>query len=71
MKLYHVSYDPVPASNFASCITACHTKTIPHPAYYGDALIAFWDGESNSTRHMVEYMRSMGNPVRIQNYTKG
>jgi len=35
---------------------------------YADALIAFWDGHSHGTKHMVEYMRSLGKPIRIQNY---
>lgn len=39
---------------------------------YADTLIAFWDGRSTGTRHMVEHMRSIGKPVRIQHYnTKG
>ncbi len=30
-----------------------------------DALIAFWDGQSVGTRHMIDKMVRMGKPVRI------
>lgn len=30
-----------------------------------DYLIAFWDGKSKGTQHMIETMRKMGKPVRI------
>jgi hypothetical protein len=32
---------------------------------YADELIAFWDGTSPGTKEMIEYMRSLGKPVRI------
>lgn len=35
---------------------------------FGDALIAFWDGKSRGTKHMIDYMRSLGKPVRIVYY---
>ena len=35
-----------------------------------NALIAFWDGESHGTKHMIEYARSKGLKIRIYNYGK-
>lgn len=35
---------------------------------YADALIAFWDGKSKGTKHMIEFMRSLGKPVKIVYY---
>jgi len=34
-------------------------------AHEADALVAVWDGQSNGTRHMVEYMQSLGKPVHV------
>jgi hypothetical protein len=31
-------------------------------AEYGDALVAFWDGESSGTLDMIDKMRRMGKP---------
>lgn len=33
-----------------------------------DALIAFWDGESHGTKHMIEYCKSKGLDVRVVKY---
>lgn len=30
-----------------------------------DALIAFWDGESKGTLHMINYMKALNKPVKI------
>jgi hypothetical protein len=35
---------------------------------FADALIAFWDGESRGTRHMIEFMRSLNKPVHVVRY---
>ncbi len=32
---------------------------------YADALIAFWDGKSRGTKHMIEYMMKLGKPIRV------
>lgn len=32
---------------------------------YADALIAFWDGKSGGTKHMIEYMMKLGKPIRV------
>jgi len=34
---------------------------------YADALIAVWDGKSTGTKHMIEYMQSLGKPVFVYN----
>lgn len=35
---------------------------------FADALVAFWDGESKGTMHMIKYMKKLGKPVRIVIY---
>ena len=37
---------------------------------FADALVAFWDGESNGTRHMIEYMKKLKKIVHIVSYIK-
>jgi len=34
-------------------------------ANYADALVAFWDGESRGTHHMIETMRLRGKKVHV------
>lgn len=35
---------------------------------HADELIAFWDGESRGTKHMIDYMTNLGKPVTIIRY---
>ena len=35
---------------------------------YADALIAFWDGKSPGTKHMIDYMKKLNKPTRIVYY---
>lgn len=35
---------------------------------YADALIAFWDGKSKGTKHMIEYMKKLEKPVKVVPY---
>ena len=35
---------------------------------YSDALIVFWDGVSNGTKHMIEFMEKQKKPVHIIYY---
>lgn len=37
-------------------------------ANYADALIAFWDGKSKGTHHMIETAKSCGLKVRVKRY---
>ena len=37
-------------------------------AEYADALVAFWDGESHGTKHMIETAQAMGLPLRVVFY---
>jgi len=37
-------------------------------AEYADALIAFWDGQSKGTGHMIDIARSKGLKVRVYSY---
>lgn len=36
---------------------------------FADGLLAFWDGQSNGTKHMVDYMHQLKKPVHIINFT--
>lgn len=35
---------------------------------YADTLLAFWDGESRGTKHMIDYMQKLNKPVTIVRY---
>lgn len=37
-------------------------------AQFSQYLIAFWDGRSRGTAHMIQTMRRLNKPVRIVNY---
>ena len=38
-------------------------------AKYADALVAFWDGKSKGTGHMIDIAKKKGMPIRVINYT--
>lgn len=35
-----------------------------------DGLVAFWDGKSKGTKHMIDYMTKLGKPVHVHQYFK-
>ena len=35
---------------------------------FADGLLAFWDGQSNGTKHMVDYMHQLKKPVHLIKY---
>jgi hypothetical protein len=37
-------------------------------AKFSDGLLAFWDGQSRGTGHMVNTMRGLGKPVHVVQY---
>ena len=37
---------------------------------YANAAVIFWDGQSKGSKHMLEYMQSLGKPVRVVRYKK-
>lgn len=37
-------------------------------AHFSDGLLAFWDGKSRGTAHMIDYMKSLSKPVHIVSY---
>ena len=37
-------------------------------AQEADSLVAFWDGHSRGTQHMIETMRRLNKPVRVISY---
>ncbi len=39
-----------------------------HMAQYADALVAFWDGASVGTQHMIQYAKQQGLNVRVVRY---
>lgn len=38
---------------------------------FADGLLAFWDGKSSGTRHMIEFMQSLGKFVKVIHYSVG
>ena len=37
-------------------------------AEVADVLVAFWDGKSRGTKHMIDIMRKLNKPVRVVKY---
>jgi hypothetical protein len=37
-------------------------------AIYADALLAFWDGESKGTKHMIDIAKDQGLLIKVYNY---
>lgn len=37
-------------------------------AHYADELLAFWDGKSRGTKHMIDTMKRLGKEVKVVNY---
>lgn len=37
-------------------------------AKVADALVAFWDGDSKGTKHMIDTMKKLGKPVKVIQY---
>ena len=37
---------------------------------YADAVVAFWDGKSRGTKHMIEYAQKHEMPLRVVYYEK-
>ena len=35
---------------------------------FADVLVAFWDGKSRGTKHMIDYMRKLNKPVYVIGY---
>jgi len=35
---------------------------------FSDGLLAFWDGQSRGTKHMIEFMKRLNKPVFVVNY---
>lgn len=35
---------------------------------FADVLVAFWDGKSRGTKHMIEYMQRLNKPVYVVRY---
>ena len=56
-----------PADWETHCRTAGHIIN-PEIVGFGHALVAFWDGESRGTRHMIKTAESIGLEVRVIEY---
>lgn len=63
-KLFNVSLKIFPA-NWETHGKAAGIIRNKEMGNYADALIAFWDGKSNGTRHMIKYMYELNKPVHI------
>ena len=35
---------------------------------FADGLLAFWDGQSKGTEHMIDFMQTLSKPVTVINY---
>jgi len=35
---------------------------------FSDGLLAFWDGQSRGTTHMIDFMKTLGKPVTVIKY---
>ena len=53
------------AANWARFGKAAGVRRNHQMAQAGDVLIAFWDGQSPGTAHMVQCMRQRGKPVVV------
>lgn len=64
-KGYEVSYFPADWSRFGK---AAGYKRNEQMAQNADALVAFWDGSSRGTKHMIDLARKYNLLVRVKRY---
>lgn len=65
MLFYSINRFPVDQERYGE--SAEYTKNT-HMAMYADILIAFWDGESRGTKHMIDIAREKGLEVYVIPY---
>lgn len=63
---YHIRYMPADWDTFGR--SAGYRRNI-QMAEYADALVAFWDGKSPGTKHMIQIAKEKKLDVRIIRYT--
>jgi hypothetical protein len=64
---FHVQVDEFPADWDTHGKRAGYLRN-EQMANHADGLIAFWDGKSRGTMHMIETMKKLGKPIRIVEY---
>ena len=62
---YEVQYFPADWNRYGKVAGYIRNTTMAKNA---DALVAFWDGESPGTTHMIETAQSLGLRVRVKTY---
>ena len=62
---YEVQYFPADWNRYGKVAGYIRNTTMAKNA---DALVAFWDGESPGTKHMIETAQSLGLRVRVKTY---
>lgn len=62
---YSIKYFPANWDEFGNAAGIIRNKEM---AKYGDALIAFWDGESTGTKNMIEEAEKRNLKVKIKKY---
>lgn len=66
-KGYQVSYFPAEWDKFGKSAGYRRNEQM---ALNADALVAFWDGTSKGTKHMIDVARLFGLKVRVKKYIK-
>ena len=64
-KGYHIKYMPADWDTYSN--SAGYRRNV-QMAEYADALVAFWDGHSPGTRHMIETAKAKKLDIRIKRY---
>lgn len=62
---YAVQYFPADWNRYGKVAGYIRNTTMAKNA---DALVAFWDGQSSGTRHMIQTARSLGLKTRVETY---
>lgn len=64
---YQVDYYPADWDRYGK--SAGYLRNL-EMARNADCLVAFWDGESKGTKHMIEVAYKFGLEIRVKKYTK-
>jgi YspA, cpYpsA-related SLOG family len=66
-KANHITCYEFPANwnTYGKGAGPMRNKTMGH---FSDGLLAFWDGKSKGTAHMITYMKTLGKPVTVIRY---
>lgn len=67
-KKHGVELHPMPA-DWRKYGKAAGFRRNAEMAAFADGLLAFWDGASKGTKHMIDTMQKLGKPVHLCMYT--